>query len=262
MPHKRRRVCKSSVQQAHSESGSNDLGACARNYFVKMNDDSEVADWKNHPTLEAVFVATLVEWHRNGAWDKHQKGRSNWHHLTLHMNDKCHVNLRWEQYRSKFYRMESEWKCFVRLSGMSQTTAETGVGFNSELLCFQATKEKWSALKRENKFYARFKEGRSCDCFYELGEILESRTATGKHAQSSAQSDVHHSPWSAEKTTGAASRRKGKAKVDGPTSDFWGEDVYIPVRDEEVEFVASRPGKRPVSSRGTSSFDGSRSTKS
>ena len=33
-----------------------------------MNDESEVADWKNHPTLESTFVATLVEWHKNGAW--------------------------------------------------------------------------------------------------------------------------------------------------------------------------------------------------
>ena len=36
-----------------------------------------------------------------------------------------------------------------------------------------------------------------------------------------------------------SSRHKRKAKVDGPTSDFWGEDVYIPVLDEEVEFIAN-----------------------
>ena len=36
-------------------------------------------------------------------------------------------------------------------------------------------------------------------------------------------------------------------------TNFWG---------EEVEFVASKPGKRPASSLGTSSYDGSRSTKS
>ncbi|CDP09522.1 unnamed protein product [Coffea canephora] len=64
------------------------------------------------------------------------------------MNDKCQVNLKWEQYRSKFYRLESEWKCSVKLNGMSGSTAETGVSFNSELLCFQATREKWSALTR------------------------------------------------------------------------------------------------------------------
>ncbi|XP_071909994.1 uncharacterized protein [Coffea arabica] len=115
---------------------------------------------------------------------------------------------------------------------------------------------------KENKFYARFKEGQSCGCFYELIDILEGRSATGKHAQSSAQSDVHHSPSSIKKTTAIASRRKGKAKVDGPTLDFWREDVYTPVRDEKVEFVASRPSKHPVSSRGISSYDGSRSTKS
>ena len=115
-----------------------------------MTNESEIADWKNYPTLESSFVATLVEWHRNGAWDKFQKGRSNWHYLTLHMNDKCQVNLKWEQYRSKFYRLESEWKCFIKLNGMSGSTAETGVGFNSELLCFQATREKWSALTRVN----------------------------------------------------------------------------------------------------------------
>lgn len=227
-----------------------------------MNEDTEVDDWKNHPTLESTFVATLCEWHRNGAWDKFQKDRSNWHHLTLHMNDKCNVNLKWEQYRSKFYRLEAEWKCFVRLNGMSRSTAETGVGWNSELLCFQTTKEKWSVLKWENKHYARFKDGRSCGCFFELAEILEGRTTTGKHAQSSAQSDVHHSPWSAEKTLSTSSWCKRKAKVDGPTSDFWGEDVYIPVMDEEVQFIASRPGKRQASSLGTSSHDGSRSTKS
>ena len=95
-----------------------------------------------------------------------------------------------------------------------------------------------------------------------MSEILEGRTATGKHAQSSAQSDVHHSPWSAEKTAGACSRLKGKAKLDQPCSDFWGEDVYIPVRDDEVEFVSKKPGKRPTSSLGNSSHDGCRSTKS
>ena len=119
-----------------------------------------------------------------------------------------------------------------------------------------------SLALQENKFFARFKEGRSCDCFFELTEILQDSSATGKHAQSSTQSEVHHSPWSAEKTTGAASRVKGKAKVDEPTSVFWGDDVYILVVDEDVEFVGSRPGKRPASSRGTSSYDGSRSTKS
>ena len=72
----------------------------------------------------------------------------------------------------------------------------------------------------ENKFYARFKEERSYGCFYELTDIREGRSATEKHAQSYTQSDVHHSPWSAEKTTTSASRRKGKVKVDRPTSDF------------------------------------------
>ena len=74
---------------------------------------------------------------------------------------------------------------------------------------------------QENKHYARFKEGRSYSCFYELTEILEGWTTIGKHAQSSTQSDVHHSLWSAEKTTASASRLKRKAKVDELTSDFW-----------------------------------------
>lgn len=63
-----------------------------------MNEEPEVVDWKNHPTLEPTFISILVEWHRNGAWDKLQKGRLNWYHLALHMNDKCKVNLKWDQY--------------------------------------------------------------------------------------------------------------------------------------------------------------------
>lgn len=150
----------------------------------------------------------------------------------------------------------------VRLSGMSKSTAETGVGWNVDLLSFQATKEKWSSLKQENKHYARFKEGRSCAVFFELTEILEGCTTTGKHAQSSAQSDVHHSPWSAQKRGVSSAQVKVKEKVDVPSEDFWAEDVYIPIPDDEVELIKVQPGKRKASSVGTSSHDGSRSTKS
>lgn len=50
--------------------------------------------------------------------------------------------------------------------------------------------------------------------------------------------------------------------MDRPTADFYAEDVYIPVPDDEVEFIQVRPGKRPASSLGTFSHDRSRSTKS
>ena len=83
----------------------------AHSYMIllrQVTDESDIADWKNHPTFKLSFVATLVEWHRNGAWAMFQKSKSNWHYLSLHMTDKCQVNLKWEQYRSKFYNMESE----------------------------------------------------------------------------------------------------------------------------------------------------------
>lgn len=34
--------------------------------------------------------------------------------------------------------------------------------------------------------------------------------------------------------------------MDRPSEDYWAEDVYIPVPDDEVELIKVKPGKRPA----------------
>lgn len=148
----------------------------------------------------------------------------------------------------------------VYASKLAKTNALAQSRMQSAMSHYKTTYSTISS-PQERKHYARFKERWSCASFFELTEILQGRNATGQRAQSSTQSGLYHSPFAQEKRWADTSGRKGRGKAVPSSYDPRGDDVYIPVPNEEVEFLTTKPNNRPVSI-GHSSGDRSRSTKS
>ncbi|KAL3516504.1 hypothetical protein ACH5RR_023406 [Cinchona calisaya] len=214
-----------------------------------MNDPcNELANWKTNPGLLITFVNTLVEFKRDGSWDPKHKTPSNWTHITKTVNSTCGVNLKTEQYSSKYYRLMDEWKICSTLMAKSKY-AITGLGFNWELLCFQASSEHWMTLIQENSKFKQFNTEKSCAMYMTLDEIFEGKTTTDSQAYSSFQSPL---PSKQRPRGSFSTKQKGKAHT---SLNFEDKEVYTPSYKQKAS-------KRPVSNLDNSSQEGSRSTKS